>query len=614
MSSSDPDPWFEAFRQGLHEDDEERAGIPSAGPSPASNEVPNVPRYSIGERIGEGAAAVVYRAWDRELGRPVALKILRETAAVHRSLRARFHREAKIAAGLSHPNVVSIYDVGESEGRPFLVMELVEGGSFAERIADPELPLDRKCRLLEKAARGVAWAHAKGIVHRDLKPANILVDRSEEPKVGDFGLSLEAEMESRLTQTGVPLGTPAYMSPEQVRGESDLSSRTDVYALGAILYEILTGRTPHRGDSLPALYRSILESEPELPGQLCPEVPRPAEAMALKALRKNPSERYENAAEFAEELSRFLRGEAVLARPPSFLHEARARLRARPSGRRLLAGFLVFSAVSVGLGLTGPTVEHQRKMLSSAVARGFDGESARLLERAKGLQPIRLIAALQAASEPGREATPPEEIRELLDYELRKLQLEPEFFALVGKQGQIIYSRGPAALLDSLRKVRAGQGRVFAIAKGRLWILEGTLVRDTIPENEGVERGTRWIGESLDASVLFKTMEGDLGEVAWTGPDGAVLGGGRLSLAPHPGSFDAAALAVGGGPFQVFSEDLPGAIDPIRQHLLVRIRGGRTVAFFGSTALAGLSLLGLLVLFVRPRAPRDVRPVPARTR
>jgi len=235
MSSSDAERWFESFREGLRRDEAERAGAAPQGPALAAGP-PDVPRYTIGERLGEGAAAVVYRAWDRELGRPVAIKVLRDTADVRRTLRARFHRAAKIAAGLDHPNIVRVYDLGEVDGRLFMVMEVVEGPEPGARLTDPAAPLGEKLQLHEKAARGVAHAHARGVIHRDLKPANILVDRAGEPKVGDFGISLDLDSEPRLTRTGEPLGTPAYMAPEQVRGAGDPTVRTDVYALGAVLY------------------------------------------------------------------------------------------------------------------------------------------------------------------------------------------------------------------------------------------------------------------------------------------------------------------------------------------------------------------------------------------
>ncbi|HLY10020.1 MAG TPA: serine/threonine-protein kinase, partial [Planctomycetota bacterium] len=554
-------------------------------------------RYAIGERIGEGAAAVVYRAWDRELGRPVALKVLRDTADVRRTLRARFHREAKFAAVLNHPNVVRLYDLGEVEGRLFLVMELVEGSSLGALLNDRSLDLEAKLRLLEKAARGVAQAHAQGIIHRDLKPANILVDRSREPKVGDFGISLGVDSEPRLTKTGEPLGTPAYMAPEQVRGIADPTVRTDVYALGAMLYEILTGRPPHQGRSVPELYQKILDHEPDLPQAHAPDAPKAAGAVALKALSKNPSDRYSDAGEFAEDLSRFLRGEPVLARNPGMVRRIVLQLRARPLAAALLCGAAVFSVLSLASTRSPRTLDLHRAALQSAVGRMFDQERARLEERYKGLQPIRLIAALQAAAERGADATPPEEIRELLDYELKKLRVDPDLLALMSPGGKVVYGRGPAAAIAVLELVRPGGGPTFAAVDDRLWLLEGADVRDTAPDSGSALRGYRWIGAPLDSSTLAGRIPEEAGLVAWTGSDRRVLAG----TAP-PGTLDPGeSLRIGGRALRVYSEPLPGAVSPIRQTLLVDARGGRELATLGGGAAAAILLAAGLVLLARGR-------------
>src|SRR5688572_2282677 len=222
----------------------------------AASRPEQVGRYELRESVGEGASALVYRAWDTKLGRIVAVKILRDVAALSEIARLRFLREGQATAGLLHPNVVSVYDVGEEGGRLYLVMEFVEGRTLAQDLAREPGPLRERIVLLERAARGVAAAHEKGIVHRDLKPANILVTAAGEPKVGDFGLARLMDSSVELTRTGATLGTPLYMAPEQVEGK-DVTTRTDVYSLGAILYEVLTGRPPHTGDSVAELYAKI---------------------------------------------------------------------------------------------------------------------------------------------------------------------------------------------------------------------------------------------------------------------------------------------------------------------------------------------------------------------
>jgi tRNA A-37 threonylcarbamoyl transferase component Bud32 len=305
------DPWVRRVLRDLSEHEKERG-----------------PRFEILGPLGEGATAVVHRARDAALGRVVALKVLR-AGKLTDVLRERFRREARAVAGLSHPNVVTVYDADAEADPPWLAMELVDGRPLSE--AEPGARL----ALLEKAARGVAAAHAAGIVHRDLKPANILVTASGEPKVGDFGLAHVLDTRSELTRTGTTLGTPLYMAPEQVEGRPEaISPRTDVYALGAMLYEILAGRPPIVGESLAELYRRIVAEDPApLAGD--------AGRVALKALDKDPARRYADAGEFADDLRRHLNGEPVLARPLGVTGRF-----VRRNRRALVLGLLAAAAVT----------------------------------------------------------------------------------------------------------------------------------------------------------------------------------------------------------------------------------------------------------------------------
>ncbi len=294
----------------------------------SAHEKDRPPRFEILGPLGEGATAVVHRARDATLGRVVALKVLR-AGKLTEVLRERFRREARAAAGLSHPNLVTVYDADAEADPPWIAMELVDGRPLSE--VDP----GARTALLEKAARGVAAAHAAGIVHRDLKPANILVTADGTAKVGDFGLAHVLDTRSELTRTGTTLGTPLYMAPEQVEGRPEaISPRTDVYALGAMLYEILAGRPPIVGESLAELYRRIVVEDPApLPGD--------AGRVALKALDKDPARRYADAGEFADDLRRHLDGEPVLARPLG----AAGRF-VRRNRRALVVGVLVAAAVA----------------------------------------------------------------------------------------------------------------------------------------------------------------------------------------------------------------------------------------------------------------------------
>jgi eukaryotic-like serine/threonine-protein kinase len=330
MPSSDPDGWAEWVGDSLRRHESEREsrsgdalvgdGLDAAGPLRQ--------RYEIRDRAGEGATSVVYRSWDRELGRLVALKVFRESAGFSEVARQRFRREVQAAGSLSHPNVVMVHDAGTEAGRLYLVMEFVDGRPLVDRMADGLASL---VRVLARASRGVAAAHEKGIVHRDLKPANILVTASGEAKVGDFGLAHLLIGGTDLTRSGSALGTPQYMAPEQVRGRSkEVTQRTDVYALGAILYEMLTGRPPHTASDVVELYHKIAQEDPVPPGKLRASVPADLQTICLKALEKDPGRRYEDAKAFADELDRHLAGEPILARPRGPIARVWSKVARRP--------------------------------------------------------------------------------------------------------------------------------------------------------------------------------------------------------------------------------------------------------------------------------------------
>ena len=326
----------------------------NAGPPP--EEVPALERYELGERLGEGTTAVIFRAWDRTLHRQVALKILRFTSGLSSTARERFHREARISAGLRHPNLVLVHDAVEEKGRLYLVMELVDGRPLNELMVDPALSMEGRLRLLLGAARGLAEAHRQGIVHRDLKPSNILVTAAGEAKVADFGLAHLLDSKTELTRTGSTLGTPLYMSPEQVEGRAkEVTPRTDVYALGAILYEMVTGQPPFAGETTIEVLERIAREEPVPPRKRSPGLSRDLERIALKALSREPAGRYPMAQEFADDLDRYLRGEPIQGRPQGALRRLRYRaVRARgiliPSALALLVGGWVL----LGIDRRGP--------------------------------------------------------------------------------------------------------------------------------------------------------------------------------------------------------------------------------------------------------------------
>jgi eukaryotic-like serine/threonine-protein kinase len=266
---------------------------------------PGLTRYELRQRIAEGATAVVYLAWDRELDRSVALKLLREEVSLDPTGRARFQRELEAMRRLSHPNVVAVYDGGEASGRFFIVMEVVKGRTLKELLKLGHLHLKEFLVLMEKVSRGVGAAHEHGIIHRDLKPSNILIPPLAEPKVADFGLSRIPDFGTAVTKPGVISGTPRYMAPEQLTGK-ETTPRTDVFALGILLYEGLTGVPPHAGRSDIEAYRKTV-MEPAVPlSQLNANVSKPLEELVLKALAKSPDQRHPDATALAEDLHRYL--------------------------------------------------------------------------------------------------------------------------------------------------------------------------------------------------------------------------------------------------------------------------------------------------------------------
>ncbi len=275
-----------------------------------------VPGYEILGELGRGGMGVVYKARQVALNRVVALKMILGGAHAGSDELARFRIEAEAVAQLQHPNIVQVYDVGECEGKPFFSLEFVEGGSLDQKLNRKAQKAKEAAGLLEVLARAMHSAHEKGIVHRDLKPANILLTSDGEPKITDFGLAKRLADDSSKTQSGSVMGTPSYMAPEQAAGRvEDMGPATDVYALGAILYDALTGRPPFKGATVADTLNQVRNDEPMPPSRLQPRVPRDLETICLKCLQKSPRKRYASAQALAEDLRRFLAGEPILARP-----------------------------------------------------------------------------------------------------------------------------------------------------------------------------------------------------------------------------------------------------------------------------------------------------------
>jgi WD40 repeat protein/serine/threonine protein kinase len=363
-------------------------------------ELPDVAGYEILGEVGRGGCGVVYRARHLGLKRVVAVKMI--LAGAHAGPRddARFRTEAEAVARLLHPNIVQVFDIGEAGGRPFLALEFVEGGSLVQHIRGTPQPIRPSARLIEMLARAVHFAHERGIVHRDIKPANVLLALSpsfsrgsenraasarfseprlnEEselgargiiPKLTDFGLAKKLDGPADATRTGEMVGTPSYMAPEQARGRGrGVGPATDVYALGAVLYELLTGRPPFKGATALDTVLQVLHEEPIRPVRLRPDLPLDLENVCLKCLDKDPGKRYASAAALADDLRRFRRGEAVRARPVGALARSWKLARRRPLASSLLvtsllAGLIAFAGVTWAWRTTSRDREQARTSL-----------------------------------------------------------------------------------------------------------------------------------------------------------------------------------------------------------------------------------------------------------
>ncbi len=301
--------------------------------------------YELIEEIGRGGMGVVYKARQRSLDRVVAVKMILAGHLASAEHVRRFLDEARAAARLQHPNVVPIHEVGQYAGQHYFTMEYIEGQSLQDRLAAGPLDIDTAVRIVEQVARAVAYLHQHGMVHRDLKPSNIILDCQGTPHVTDFGLAKVIVGDSQTTASGAILGTPSYMAPEQAAGHSGQAGpAADVYSLGAILYELLTGTPPFREQSAVDTLLKVLSHDPPAPRSLNRHVPPALELVCLKCLAKSPEARYPDAQALADELERFRTGESLEVRPPSLPGRVRNWSRRQPALAARLAvvgGFLV---------------------------------------------------------------------------------------------------------------------------------------------------------------------------------------------------------------------------------------------------------------------------------
>ena len=327
---------------------------PLDGP-PQSTPKLSLPRafgqYELIKEVARGGMGIVYIARQQQINRLVALKVLAAGQFAAPDFVKRFRTEAEAVASLDHPNIVPIYEVGECEGQPFFSMKFVEGGSLAQRISDLKCPISNReaAELIATLAQAVHYAHQRGILHRDIKPGNVLLGAQGEPHLTDFGVAKLVEKNSTLTRTMAILGTPSYMSPEQARGEArQLTTAVDVYGLGAVLYDLLTGHPPFAGGTTMETVLQVVNKEPRRPSTIKPGTESDLETICLKCLEKNPSARYGSAEALAEDLERWLRQEPILARPVGGWERAAKWTRRHPLAAVLSSITLLAIALSLG--------------------------------------------------------------------------------------------------------------------------------------------------------------------------------------------------------------------------------------------------------------------------
>ena len=309
-------------------------------PETASPLLPVVPGYELIEELGQGGMGVVYKARHVKLQRLVALKMIlpnRDLSPEPLKLEL-FVAEAQAVAQLQHPNLVQIHEIGDYNGQPYFSLELLDGGNLSQKLAGTPRPAAEAAALLETLAQAVDYAHQKGIVHRDLKPANILLASDGTPKIADFGLAKRRDQEARPTDEGHIMGTPSYMAPEQAWGaNSEVGPLADIYSLGAILYEMLTGRPPFKGSDKWQTIQLVRSQELVPPRTLVPQIPRDLELICIKCLSKDASQRFSSARELAEELRRFQEGRPIQTRPASWVERAWKWSRRQPAAATLIA-------------------------------------------------------------------------------------------------------------------------------------------------------------------------------------------------------------------------------------------------------------------------------------